>query len=65
MKTREIKELSVKELQERLDNDKAILERLKLNHAISPLDNPSQIRDVRKGIARIATELRLRESKQQ
>jgi large subunit ribosomal protein L29 len=65
MKTREIKELSVKELNERLDNDKAILVRLKLNHAISPLDNPSQIRDVRKGIARIATELRLRENKQQ
>lgn len=64
MKTREIKELSVKELQERLDNDKAILTRLKLNHTISPLDNPMQIRDVRKQIARIATELKLRENKQ-
>jgi large subunit ribosomal protein L29 len=65
MKTREIKELSVKELQERLDNDKAILTRLKLNHAISPLDNPMQIKDIRKQIARVATELRLREVKQQ
>ncbi|MBP1641284.1 MAG: 50S ribosomal protein L29 [Bacteroidota bacterium] len=65
MKTREIKELSVKELQERLDNDKAILSRLKLNHTISPLDNPMQIRDVRKQIARVATELKLRENKQQ
>lgn len=64
MKTREIKELSVKELQERLDNDKAILTRLKLNHTISPLDNPMQIRDVRKQIARVATELKLRENKQ-
>ncbi|GAT62372.1 MULTISPECIES: 50S ribosomal protein L29 [Paludibacter] len=64
MKTREIKELSVKELQERLDNDKAILSRLKLNHTISPLDNPMQIRDVRKQIARVATELKLRENKQ-
>jgi large subunit ribosomal protein L29 len=61
MKTREIKELTVKELKERLDNDKAILSSLKLNHTISPLDNPSQIRDVRKRIARVATELRLRE----
>lgn len=65
MKTREIKELSEKELQERLDNDKAILSRLKLNHTISPLDNPMQIRDVRKQIARVATELKLRENKQQ
>jgi large subunit ribosomal protein L29 len=64
MKTREIKELSVKELQERLDNDKAILSRLKLNHTISPLDNPMQIRDVRKQIARVATELKLRDNKQ-
>jgi large subunit ribosomal protein L29 len=65
MKTREIKELSVKELQERLDNDKAILIRLKLNHTISPLDNPMQIKDIRKQIARVSTELRLREVKQQ
>ena len=65
MKTREIKELSVKELQERLDNDKAILSRLKLNHTISPLDNPMEIRAMRKQIARVATELKLREIKQQ
>lgn len=64
MKTREIKELSVKELQERLTNDKEVLSRLKINHAISPLDNPMQIRDVRKQVARIATELQLRENKQ-
>jgi len=65
MKTREIKELTVKELQEKLDNDRAILTRLKLNHTISPLDNPMQIKDVRRRIARVATELRLREIKQQ
>jgi large subunit ribosomal protein L29 len=65
MKTREIKELSEKELQERLDNDKVLLSRLKLNHTISPLDNPMQITAVRKQIARVATELRLREIKQQ
>ena len=64
MKTREIKALSVKELQARLDNDKAILSCLKLNHTISPLDNPMQIKDVRKQIARVATELKLRENKQ-
>ncbi len=61
MKSTELKELSVKELAERLDGKKELLERLKMNHAISPLDNPMQIRETRRDIARIATELRQRE----
>jgi large subunit ribosomal protein L29 len=63
MKTREIKELTDKELQERLDAEKAHLTRLKLNHAISPLDNPMQIKEVRRNIARFATVLRQRETR--
>lgn len=61
MKNSEIKELTNQELQERLDTAKAQLENLKLNHSISPLDNPLQLRDARKDIARMATELRRRE----
>ncbi|MBP1663552.1 MAG: ribosomal protein [Bacteroidetes bacterium] len=61
MKTREIKELTDKEIQERLDTENNNLARLKMNHAISPLDNPLQIKDVRRTIARFATELRQRE----
>lgn len=61
MKTSEIKELTTKEIQERMDAEKEHLVRLKLNHAISPLDNPSQIKVVRRTIARFATELRQRE----
>lgn len=61
MKANEIKELTTSELQERLATEKAQLERMKLNHSISPLDNPLQIKDTRKTIARIATELRQRE----
>ncbi|MBR3564780.1 MAG: 50S ribosomal protein L29 [Paludibacteraceae bacterium] len=61
MKTREIKELTDQELQERLDAAKAELATMKLNHSISPLDNPLQIRAARKDIARMATELRQRE----
>lgn len=57
----EIKELSSKELLERLDNEKSMLVRMRLNHAISPLDNPMKIRYARKNIARIETELRKRE----
>ncbi|MDD3405037.1 MAG: 50S ribosomal protein L29 [Sphingobacteriia bacterium] len=61
MKTREIKELTTNEIQERLDAEKERLVRIRLNHSISPLDNPAQIRESRKIIARLATELRQRE----
>ncbi len=61
MKTSEIKELTNSELQERLATEKERLTKMKLNHSISPLDNPLQIREARKTIARIATELRQRE----
>jgi len=62
MKIREIKELNNKEIQERMDAEKEHLVRLKLNHSISPLDNPLQIKEVRRTIARFATELRQRET---
>ena len=58
----EIKELSSQELLERLDNEKSTLVRMKLNHAISPLDNPIKIKYTRKNIARLETELRDRKS---
>ena len=61
MKTREIKELNNKEILERMDAEREHLVRLKLNHAISPLDNPLQIKEVRRTVARLATELRQRE----
>jgi len=61
MKTAEIKELTVAEIEERLAVESDNLSRLKLNHAISPLDNPSQIKVIRRGIARMMTELRRRE----
>lgn len=63
MKTSEIKELTDKELLERLDAEKNHLVHMKMNHAISPLDNPLQIKDIRRSIARFATELRQREFK--
>ena len=61
MKTAEVKKLVDKEIVERLESEKATLDKLKLSHAISPLDNPSQIRETRKTIARLETELRQRE----
>jgi len=61
MKTVEIKELTTAEIEERLATERENLVRMKLNHSISPLDNPLQIKVARKTIARLATELRKRE----
>lgn len=61
----EIKELTDTEIRERMDAEKEQLVRMTLNHSITPLDNPSQLREIRKTIARMATELRARELKQQ
>jgi large subunit ribosomal protein L29 len=57
MKTSEIKEFSLKELKERIDSENELLVRMKLNHAVSPLDNPIKIRNSRKNVARMKTEL--------
>ena len=61
MKQSEIKELSVEELQEKFGIFKKNYTDLKLAHAISPLESPLQLRNVRRTIARIATELTNRE----
>ena len=61
MKTKEIKELETKDLAERIDAEVAKYNQMKLNHSITPLENPSQIKAVRRDIARMKTELRQRE----
>ena len=61
MKTSEIRELSTSDLLERIDTEKTMLVRMKLNHAITPLDNPQKVKDVKLTIARLQTELRTRE----
>ncbi|NQU83661.1 MAG: 50S ribosomal protein L29 [Parcubacteria group bacterium] len=60
MKQEVIKELSTNDLVERLDEEKKQLTRLKLNHAVSPLENPNKIKVYRKTIARLNTELKKR-----
>lgn len=60
MKVSEIKEMSDKEIIEKIDFEKDRLLKLKINHAISPIDNPMQIRQIRKDIARLQTVLRQR-----
>jgi len=61
MKQSEIKELSVADIQEKLAGVKKNYTDLKMAHAISPLENPIQLRDLRKTVARLATELTKRE----
>ena len=61
MKTSEIRELSTSDLIERIDTERTMLVRMKLNHAITPLDNPQKVKEVRQTIARLLTELRTRE----
>ena len=64
MKTPEIRELSTSDLIERIDTERTMLVRMKLNHAITPLDNPQKIKQTKINISRLLTELRSRELKQ-
>jgi large subunit ribosomal protein L29 len=58
MKTSEITEMTISEIEERIDTQQQELTRMALNHNISPLENPMKIRQARKNIARMLTILR-------
>jgi len=60
MKQEDIKNLSLDDLNENLAEQSETIAKLKMNHAVSPLENPKQIATVRKTIARLKTELRKR-----
>ena len=61
MKIAEIRQIPANELAERVEAEVVKYNQMKLNHAISPLENPSQIKAARRDIARMKTELRQRE----
>ena len=61
MKMNELKGIETKELVEKLDTEVAKYNQMKMNHAITPMENPSQIKAARRDIARMKTELRQRE----
>lgn len=61
MKNSEIRELSTPELLEKIGEENVVLTRMKINHTISPLDNPVQLREQRRTIARLLTEKTRRE----
>ena len=55
MKPSEIREMSTKDLLERVEQEKNQQTKMRLNHAISPLENTSKIKEQRKDIARMLT----------
>ncbi|HEX9649518.1 MAG TPA: 50S ribosomal protein L29 [Cyclobacteriaceae bacterium] len=57
MKPAEIKKLSSEELREKIKGEKESLQKMKFSHAISPIENPMKIREAKKLIARLKTEL--------
>ena len=61
MKQVDIKDLSVDDLTEKFAEQKEVLAKMKLSHAVSPLENPMQIKEIRRTVARLKTELRNRE----
>lgn len=61
MKQSVIKEMATNELEALLETEQVRLEKMKVNHMVSPLENPKKLTFARKTIARINTELRSRE----
>jgi large subunit ribosomal protein L29 len=57
MKTAEIREMSLTDLRERIETEKMNLNRMKMNHVISPLEDTSKIKKAKNDIARMMTVL--------
>ncbi len=61
MKASEVRELSLKEIEEKIENEQELLIKQRLNHAVSPLDNPLKLKETRRNVARLKTILREKE----
>lgn len=61
MKAKDIRDLTTDEVQEKIEIESENYNKMRLNHAVSALENPVQMRLKRKDIARLKTELRKRE----
>jgi large subunit ribosomal protein L29 len=61
MKNAELKSLSLEELNEKIGVEEEAMLKLRFAHAISPLENPMKLRETRRTIARLKTELRARQ----
>jgi large subunit ribosomal protein L29 len=61
MKNSEIKSLGVAELKEKIASEKEALRKVQFAHQISSIENPMKIKETRKLIAKLSTELRAKE----
>ena len=61
MKTKELRDLTIAELRERVATESAAYDRMKMNHSVSPLDRPHTLTEKRKEVARLKTILREKE----
>ena len=64
MKISEVREMSVADLRDRIEVEKANLDSMKINHAISPLEDTSKFKKTRQDIARMITILAEKEKSQ-
>ena len=62
MKASEVREMSIADIRERIEIEQNNLETMKINHAISPLEDTSKIAKARKDIARMMTILAEKEA---
>lgn len=62
MKNKEIKSLPEQELKAKIQEEKASLVKMKINHGVSPLENPASLRNNRRNIARMLTEVNKRKA---
>ena len=58
---RSIKDLNLADLKAKIQEDELRMKKLEFAHAISPLENPMNIRSLRRDIARLKTELKKKE----
>ena len=61
MKNTDLTALSVTDLQERIRDEKANLHKIRFNHTVSPVENSTRIRQSRREVARMMTELNARQ----
>ena len=61
MKASVISEMTTDEIKDKLSEEVEMVSKLKLSHAVSPLENPMQLKDRRQDVARLKTELNKRE----
>ena len=60
MKQDIVKDLTIEEIRDRIAQERGIYSKLKMSHAVSPIENPLKIRESRRLIARLETEYRKR-----